>query len=145
MKYKHSSSMNKRSSKCVRTADAIATLGGKFVLIERQKFPFGLALPGGHIDAGENSRQTAIREFTEETGLTLHDVHYITRRFGKNRDPRYQVSSTSVYAGKASGSIRDEEGFTKVTLLSKTEILKLPSTQFAFDHWNILMQFLLKS
>ncbi len=53
-------------NKSARMADMIATQNGKFVLIERQKFPLGLALPGGHIDPGEKPRQTAIREFAEK-------------------------------------------------------------------------------
>ena len=134
--------MNKQTKKCVRTADVIATLGGKFVLIERQKFPLGFALPGGHVDPGERPRGTAVREFKEETGLTLHGVRYVTRRRGKLRDPRYSMSCTSVYAGVASGSVKNEVGFTKVVLLTKSEVRKLKKEEFAFDHYNILKQFL---
>jgi 8-oxo-dGTP diphosphatase len=132
--------MNKKTH--VRCADMIANFRGKFVLIERQKTPRGLALPGGHIDPGENSREAAIREFKEETGLTLSDVQFVTRRKGKKRDPRYTMSQTSVYAGAAKGVVRNEEGLTKVVLLSKSELLSLPPERFAFDHHKILMQFL---
>ena len=129
---------------CVRTADMIATLGDKFILVERLKAPFGLALPGGHIDAGENPKDAAVREFTEETGLTIADVRFITRRKGKKRDPRYAMSETNVYAGRAKGSSRNEEGFTKVILLSKVELVRLPAARFAFDHHSILTLFLEK-
>lgn len=135
---------NSPSIKCVRTADVIAMLRGKYVLIERLKLPFGLALPGGHVDPGERPRQAAIREFAEETGLVLSDVKFVTRRRGKNRDSRYDMSETSAYAGTASGVIKDEKGFTKVVLLSKAEILKFPKERFVFDHYKILMQYLRK-
>lgn len=135
--------MNKtKKSGLVRTADVIALLRGKFVLIERLKFPFGLALPGGHIDPGEKPMQTAIREFAEETGLILSEATFVTKRRGKRRDPRYAMSETSVYSGIASGIIKNEKGFTEVVLLSKKEILSLPIERFAFDHWKILIAFL---
>lgn len=123
-------------------ADMIATLHGKFVLIERQKFPLGLALPGGHVDPGEKPRQTAIREFGEETGLSVTNVTFVTRRRGKHRDPRYAMSETRVYNGVASGTPKDEKGFTKVVFYSKKEILNFPPERFASDHHKILMQFL---
>lgn len=129
---------------CVRVADVIATLAGKFVLIERQKFPFGLALPGGHVERGERPAAAARRECTEETGLMLHNVRYVTKRKNAHRDPRYAMSETRVYAGIATGSPKDEEGSTKVVLLTKKEILDLPREQFAFDHHEILTQFLKK-
>lgn len=134
--------MNKQKTTCVQTADVIANYHGKIVLVERLKFPFGLALPGGHIDAGEGSREAAIREFHEETGLTLHDVRFVTCRHGKFRDPRYGMSSTSVYAGVASGTIKNEKGFTRVVLLSKSQLQKLKKEDFAFDHHDILRKFL---
>lgn len=131
----------KETSKNIWTADVIAEWNGKIVLIERQKFPFGLALPGGHVDPGERPRKTAIREMREETGLELSRVRFITRRRGKHRDPRYAMSQTCVYSGIASGTLRDEEGFTKVVFLTVNEILRLPRERFAFDHHKILMQF----
>lgn len=136
--------MHKSPQKNVRTADVIATLRGKYVLVERQKFPFGLAFPGGHVEKSERPRQTAIREFAEETGMKLDNVTFVTRRRGKHRDPRYAMSETNVYEGKASGIPRDEKGFTKVVLLAKKEILALPSERFVFDHYKILMRFLEK-
>lgn len=44
---------------------------GQTLLIDRAKFPFGLAAPAGHIDSHGNSEQAAITEVFEEVGLTL--------------------------------------------------------------------------
>lgn len=133
---------NSNEKRCVRTADVIATLNGKIVLIVRQKFPFGFALPGGHVENGERPSHAAKREFTEETGLTLGQMRFVLSHRGKHRDPRYEMSQTRVYAGNAEGNPRDEAGFTKVVLLSGEEIVALKEEQFAFDHHKILMQFL---
>lgn len=127
---------------CVAMADVIATWKGRIVLIERLKFPFGLALPGGHVEKGERPRATAIRECKEETGLTLRDVKRVDRRAGKRRDPRYSMSKTTVYSGVAKGVPKEEHGRTKIVLLTSAEIENLPSTRFACDHGNILMRFL---
>ena len=35
-------------------------------------------LPGGKIDAGEKSVQTAVRELTEETGYNAREMRYLT-------------------------------------------------------------------
>lgn len=55
----------------VPCVDALVTAGRKILLVQRHQAPgAGLwAMPGGHIDAGETSRQALIRELGEETGL----------------------------------------------------------------------------
>ncbi len=131
----------RRSQGTIRTADVIALLGDKLVLIERLRPPFGLALPGGHVDPGETPRQAAIREFTEETGLTLRGTKFFTERKGRRRDPRYRMSKTRAYAGNASGKPRNEKGFTKVVLFSLDKVRALPRDRFAFDHASIIEQY----
>ena len=135
----------KRGRRVVRTADVIATyrgtidrFRGKLVMIERLKEPAGIACPGGHVDPGERPRQTAFREFKEETGLTLHGGTFLTERKGKRRDPRYAMSKTRVYVGIATGTPRDEEGFTKVLFLDPRKVRALPKERFAFDHASVL-------
>jgi ADP-ribose pyrophosphatase YjhB (NUDIX family) len=134
--------MKKTKNNPVATADVIAFYGGKIVLIERQKKPFGLALPGGHVENGETPKEAAVREFTEETGLILRDVRFFIERKGCKRDMRYSMTKTRVYTGVASGKMRNEEGFTRVLLVGAEEAVKLPGERFAFDHGDIVRKFL---
>ena len=34
-------------------------------------------VPGGHVELGEHLEQTVIREALEETGLHVHDLHFL--------------------------------------------------------------------
>lgn len=130
-----------RKRKLVRLADVIALYHGKIVLVERLREPFGLAFPGGHVDPGETPKKAATREFTEETGLTLNSVKFLTERKGKRRDPRYAMSKTRVYTGHATGKVRNEKGFTKVLLMNPKKVHALPKERFVFDHALILEKY----
>ena len=45
--------------------------GDKYLFSQRRFFPLGLAIPSGHIDAGETPENAASRELFEETGLNV--------------------------------------------------------------------------
>lgn len=66
-----------------------------FVAIERKHEPFGMALPGGHVDYGETFKEAAIREAGEEVSLFVDKILNIIdteRVFDEpNRDPRKHV------------------------------------------------------
>ncbi|MGQ4514862.1 NUDIX domain-containing protein [Streptomyces sp. DW26H14] len=56
------------------TADVVATTpDGRVLLIQRDWPPYegDWALPGGHVEPGEESRDAAVREFAEETGVRV--------------------------------------------------------------------------
>ncbi|MBU6447333.1 NUDIX domain-containing protein [Patescibacteria group bacterium] len=44
------------------------------LFFQRNKFPFLLTIPAGHLDVGEDSQQAIMREVKEETGLILDKV-----------------------------------------------------------------------
>ncbi|MET8704198.1 NUDIX hydrolase [Kitasatospora sp. NPDC004723] len=75
------------------TADVVAlTPDGRVLLIERGKPPFASAwaLPGGHVDPGETSRNAAARELEEETGVRVAaaDLLQLGAWDEPGRDPR---------------------------------------------------------
>ena len=126
----------------MRTADVIAIYHGKLVLIERLGSPKGLAFPGGKVEADEEASTTAQREFFEETGLTLDISETFGIYSGKDRDPRFAESMTMVFLGVATGTLRNEQGKTKVCLCSFSECARFAKEQFAFDHHQILSDYL---
>lgn len=68
------------SEQRVNTAVAVVVTSGKRVLFGRRGIPgdgFEWQLPGGWIEPGESPQQAARREVLEETGLTLHDLHFV--------------------------------------------------------------------
>lgn len=73
------------------TADVVIAVGDEILLIERKKFPFGYALPGGHVDPDERAREAAVREAREEVAVDI-DPADLTQIPGEwddpDRDPR---------------------------------------------------------
>lgn len=121
-------------------ADAIALYQGKLVLVERLKEPKGYALPGGRRDLIngklESVLRCAIREFQEETGLTLIIEGELGTYDTPGRDPRGPKISTVVY-GKAYGEMRDEPNKTRVFLIDPDHVDQ-HKEKFAFDHYQII-------
>ena len=78
---------------------------GEFLFFERIKYPFGLTVPAGHVDANEAHRHTARRELGEEVGIWLkqRQLHFVATsniRGDKCRrgsdDHRWHVYATRV-------------------------------------------------
>jgi nucleoside triphosphatase len=50
---------------------------GELLLLQSHKWPGKYVVPGGHVELGERVEQTVIREAMEETGLDVHDLHFL--------------------------------------------------------------------
>lgn len=50
---------------------------GQFLFFERTKFPFGLTVPAGHVDRGEQPLTAALRELGEEVGISAQRLEPI--------------------------------------------------------------------
>ena len=67
--------MDKKIRKAVRT---YLKKDNKVVVINYKQHDNGYYdIPGGKIEEGETSEETSIREFKEETGITIKKQHYI--------------------------------------------------------------------
>ncbi len=84
------------------TADVVCLRGTEVLLIERGWPPHQglLALPGGHVDAGETARAAAARELLEETGVNVSpdDLALVGVYDRPDRDPRGRYVSVAYLA-----------------------------------------------
>jgi O-acetyl-ADP-ribose deacetylase (regulator of RNase III)/ADP-ribose pyrophosphatase YjhB (NUDIX family) len=123
------------------TVDAIIEVEGGIVIVERSNPPFGLALPGGFVDYGESLEDAVTREAKEETGLDITDLKQFHTYSDPKRDPRFHTIAT-VFTAKAKGKLQagDDAAGVKIVKLSELKTLN-----FAFDHKNIIEDYLKKS
>lgn len=72
----------------------------KVLLIERDREPFAgrWALPGGFVGAAETLEQAALRELSEETGVTKVYLEQLHTFGAPDRDPRDRVITVAYYA-----------------------------------------------
>ena len=124
-------------------ADIIARYDDAFIVIERLSDPKGLSFPGGGCDPGEDPKDTAVREFFEETGLTLYVEGYLGRFDKPGRDPRGEAVSETFY-GTATGTPKGESGKTLVLHMTKDEIFAAQE-KFVFDHFEMFEQYVYRT
>ncbi len=100
---------------------------GKILLIERKNFPFGYALPAGHVDDGEEYDAAARRELEEEVGLRVILLELIGE--GRKEYPCGRGSTWhywKIYKATTEGDVkRSEEETKQVGWYSREEIKKL--------------------
>lgn len=123
--------------KTVLTVDAIIKYKNQIVVIERSKLPFGLALPGGHVEENETLEQSVEREAMEETNLKLANLKQFHTYSELDRDPRYRAIST-VFTADGYGELKAGSDAKNIKLVSLDDIGNL---NFAFDHYRILSDY----
>jgi 8-oxo-dGTP diphosphatase len=109
----------------------------EIILIERLFEPFGLALPGGFVDVGEEILAAAKRETLEETSCTTRFLEQFKAYGNPARDPRFHTCSV-VYVGQVNESPKAADDAKAIILF---EINK-PIPQLQFDHTQILTDYL---
>lgn len=88
---------------------------GKLLLIERARFPFGFAVPAGHIDGDSSAEEAAKRELKEETGLEAGDLELVLEARMDNRCRREGGNwhQWKLYEAEAAGELKRSEDETK--------------------------------
>ena len=76
-------------------AVAVLLHEGKTLLVQRGKAPDKgyWGFPGGHVEWGESAMQAAVRELSEETGITARAVRYLDNVDAIRRDASGAVQS----------------------------------------------------
>jgi len=130
---------NYKYPKATLTVDGVIDYNGKIVLIKRGAPPFKgmFAIPGGHVDTGENVEKAVIREIKEETGLEFKIKGFLGVYSELGRDPRGYYA-TNVFYGDGSGELRAGDDAASVFVFGANE---LPE-ELAFDHKRILIDYL---
>jgi 8-oxo-dGTP diphosphatase len=117
------------------------------LLVRRQHEPYaGLwALPGGRVDHDETSREAAVRELSEETGIILDEkwLHLAGVYDGPDRDPRGRYVSIAFVAeldqdwSLVAGSDADDAQWMPVNP-GAPGMVDPPTGGLAFDHDRII-------
>ncbi|KKU19076.1 MAG: NUDIX hydrolase [Candidatus Azambacteria bacterium GW2011_GWA2_45_90] len=103
---------------------------GRYLLIERMKYPIGFACPAGHLEEGESFEQAAKRELKEEVGLKAVSLKEILHEKAQNpcRRKGGDWHEWKIYEIKTAGEVIIEPTEVKKYLwLSPEELRKLAS------------------
>lgn len=109
----------------------------EIILIERLYEPYGIALPGGFVDVGEDIQDAAKRETLEEVSCTTRFLKQFRAYGHPSRDPRFHTCSI-VYVGQVNGTPRAADDAKDILLFDISE--PLPNLQF--DHGHIVADYL---
>ena len=109
--------------------------GRPFVLIERKNPPPGWAIPGGFVDIGETLEQAAVREASEETGLSVKLQILLGMYSDPSRDHRGHTV-TAVYIATATGIPIGMDDAKDAGIFTLDNLPKL-----AFDHAKVLQDY----
>jgi 8-oxo-dGTP diphosphatase len=110
------------------------------LLIRRGWAPFEgrWALPGGHLDAGEQPEAAAAREFTEETGLTALDLRPLGVWADPGRDPRGRYVSWAYITWLPGTPTPTPTAGTDATAARWVPVSQALAAGLAFDHADIV-------
>jgi len=113
---------------------------GKLLLIERNKFPFGFAIPAGHVDGDASFEVAAIRELGEEVGLKATDLELVLdiKKDNPCRRPDGTWHHWKLYKVNVSGKLsRSLEETKQARWFSVDELKKLAQKTEKYINKNI--------
>ncbi|MCD6403064.1 MAG: NUDIX domain-containing protein [Candidatus Aenigmarchaeota archaeon] len=124
----------------VDVVDAVVIDSDKILLVKRGIKPFKgkLALPGGHVEKGEDEEDAIRREVEEETGITIKNPVEFAHFYGEKRDPRYPTYSVVFSATPENLDVKPGSDAKEALWFP---IRKLYAEKLAFDHWKIINEF----
>jgi 8-oxo-dGTP diphosphatase len=116
------------------------------LLIKRGWPPFEgqWALPGGYVDAGEETFVAAARELLEETGVKASILDLVGVYAEPGRDPRgryvtFAYTERPPYAVLPVPKAGDDAAEAEWVPLFGPDGLASDPSQLAFDHWSIIV------
>jgi 8-oxo-dGTP diphosphatase len=111
----------------------------RVLVIKRRWNPFEghWALPGGHVDAGEEVSAAAHRELAEETGLSARALDFVGVYAAPGRDPRGRYA-TFAYTARMTGMPEPAAGDDAADAEWVPVDELLASGNLAFDHAAII-------
>ncbi len=112
----------------------------RLLLIERAIFPWGFAVPAGHVDEDKTFEEAAARELMEEVGLEATDLKLLAEGRKENHCSRPEGTwhYWKLYKATVVGDIRRSSEETKrAGWYSKEEITRLAQRTEAYQNGTV--------
>lgn len=116
---------------------------GDILTIRRGKDPFVdlMALPGGHIDEGEDAYDAIVREVKEETNLTIEHPILLSVYSSLDRDPRGWYISNLFYAYVSDEEMMEAKAGDDANAICFIDHNQTILPTMAFDHADMIRDF----